>query len=668
MSLQNVAVERHALVWAFTAQGVCIIPLLVYLPVWLPAMWLGVMLWRIQIYRGAWPFPKTYLKFILAGLCVAGLLASFAGISGVEPLIAFLVVSFVLKLVEMRKRSDVLLVLFTGFFAVASQFLFYQNIVISIYALLCCAILIAAWIAIYSSRIISVKQLIRYSGTVLLHSLPLMLIFFLVLPRFGAFWQVPLSQKGMGTGFSDSMSPGSISELTRSSDPAFRVNFLGGEESERILPQPNQRYWRGLVLDEFDGRNWHYSRSWYLRNGARFKGAPESWRLQNSRENLLRYEILIEPHQQRWLFTLMAPTQIDSSNMEARFGHDYLALADKPVSSRIKYTVESDLDYLASPDSLPLDIYRRNLHVPEGYNPKAVALARSWLADGHRGQDIVNKALFLFQDSFYYTLRPPILGRHSIDEFLFLTQRGFCEHFASSFVILMRSANIPARVVVGYQGGEYNPLEDYFLVRQSDAHAWAEVWFDGKGWVRVDPTAAVAPSRIEEGLSASLEGEERALLGAGFEGAWYSPIQMRLDAMSYSWHKWVLGYDDERRKEVLKKLLGGGELWRIALFFVGTFVSVLLVIFIWLVVRHGAKPKPAEVKVYRMLLAKLERRGYSLEPGETPGEFIQRVANDRPKWCSQLSLIHRLFNRVVYEQKLQDLPKLRRFVQQLSLE
>ncbi|VUD56598.1 Protein-glutamine gamma-glutamyltransferase [Thalassocella blandensis] len=668
MSLQSASVARHALVWSFVAQGVCILPLLYFMPYWMPLMWLGVMLWRIQIYRGAWPFPVTKIKLSLAGVCVVALLASYPGIKGVEPLIAFLIVSIVLKVVEMRRRADVLLVIFTGFFAVAAQFLFFQGMLIAIYSIFCCLVLLTAWIAIYGSRILPFKQLLIASSKALAHSLPVMVVLFIVLPRFGSFWQVPLANEAGSTGFSDSMGPGTLSELTKSSSPAFRVNFIADENGNRILPQPKERYWRGLVLDDFDGRQWRYGRTWMMQHGYNSNAVPVNWEVETRSDRRFEYEVLIEPHNQRWLFTLMAPERVASTSLKTQFAGDFLAFSRYPVTSRAKYSVISAPDYTIASEQLGMHDRSRNLRLPEDYNPLTVALAESWVEEGLLENDIIERALQMFQSSFYYTLRPPVLGRHSSDEFLFESKRGFCEHFASSFTILMRAAGIPARVVVGYQGGEYNPLEDYFLIRQSDAHAWAEVWLTGQGWTRVDPTAAVAPSRIEDGLSASLEEEEQSMVSSGFRGSWMSKVQMRIDALSFSWHRWVLGYDAERQKQLLKGMLGGTEFWRIALFALLSTGGMLFVIFLWLVLRNKRAHLSAEARVYRVLLGKLAKRGFKPAQGETPLQFAERVAQAKPQWKSQLVLAVKLLNVILYQGRTDEIPRLRRLIGQMSLD
>lgn len=664
-------VTRNALAWLLAAQAVSILPLFTYLPIWVPLVWAFSLLWRVQIYRGVWPFPGNKAKAFLGASCIAGLLLSYAGTLGVEPLVAFLVVSFVLKILEVRSRSDVLLVVYVGFIAVAAQFLFFQTMYIAFYGFISVLILISAWNCIYRSQPVPIKKQLWLASVLLLQSLPVMVLLFLVLPRFGSLWHVPLPKQTGVTGFSDTMSPGDFSALSQSSKVAFRVSFDSSLNDS--MPSREAWYWRGLVLDRFDGRSWNHDEGTIFRRNknkrdATLSNVPASWGLVVPQApETFRYEVLMEPHQQRWLFTLMAPISVQSSANKVSFVSNYLAKTRKPIASRTQYEVVSTSQYLAAPSGLSTDSYDKNTKLPIVSNPRSVELARQWLADGVRGYDLVTKALSMYNASFSYTLRPPPLGTHSVDEFLFFTQKGFCEHFASSFVVLMRAAGIPARVVVGYQGGELNPVENYLIVRQSDAHAWAEVWLPNKGWMRVDPTGAVSPLRIERGLEAALNDDERALISSVFSGAWLNSLSMRLDAVSYNWHQWVLGYDSDRQMSVLKRLFGGTEAWRIGAFFVAIITGFLLIYFIFLTWKGAVEYRYPEQALYAKFVKKLQRKGFSPEVGETPLAFSERISREKKQWAVQVSDITRLYLRIAYEDQGQLLEQLRRHIKVLRL-
>lgn len=662
-------VTRYALAWLLVAQGVCILPLFIYLPFWLPLLWLGALMWRIQIYRGAWPFPSNTSKLILSAFSIGGLVWSYAGAIGVEPLIAFLVVSFVLKLIEARKRSDVLLIIYVGFIAVSAQFLFFQTMFIAIYACLSILLLMCAWNCVYRSHSITLKGQLSSSGLLLLQGLPLMLVLFVVLPRLSSLWHVPIPQNTGKTGFSDTMSPGDFSSLSKSREVAFRVSFtIDANRAE--VPERSQWYWRGLVLDEFDGRSWGVSKRRLFRRINSQRGVPDSWQLEQSNNTdakLLEYNILMEPHQQQWIFTLMAPVFASSHYGRMYFTPNYLTRFAKPVSSRSNYKVLSNLNYRASPEKIFRNVKRRNLELPEQRNPRSVALARQWRDQGLSDREIIEKALAMYRQSFTYTLQPPLLGQESVDDFLFSTQRGFCEHFASSFSVLMRAAGIPARVVLGYQGGEHNPLENYIIVRQSDAHAWAELWLEGLGWVRIDPTAAVSPLRIEQGLEQSLTADEKTLVSGFFTGGLMYKLQLRLDALSYSWHKWVLGYDAEQQKSLFENMLGGSQAWRIGLFFITVVSLFLFGYFIRLTWQGRRRFDYPEQTLYWQLLKRLKKKGFEPEPNDTPIEFAKKIARDKPEWASELMAIARLYNRISFESRPELIDQLRRGIQSIKL-
>jgi len=660
-------VSRQTLAWLLVAQGFSIAPLFVFLPLWIPVLWFVTLIWRVQIYRGAWPFPSSKIKFLIGALSILGLVASFFGKIGVEPLVAFLVVSFVLKLVEVRSAKDVLLIIYIGFIAIAVQFLFFQSFMMAVYGCFAFVLMLSAWNSVYRTRAFSLKHLLKSNVGLFVKCLPVMFILFIMMPRLGSLWHVPIPRSTGTTGFSEDMSPGDISNLSQSRAVAFRVTFSDATKPSDILGH-SDLYWRGLVLDQFDGRRWRNARSRFvdpIQSGLR---APESWGLATVADGpSLDYEVLLEPHQQRWLFTLMAPLKVYSNNFRLGFTGDYLAKSDKPIASRTQYSVRSTTSYQAAPDALPVSLRRRNLLLPPGRNMRTQDLVADWLAEGLDEQAIVARALSFYRDAFTYTLRPPPLGSDSVDEFLFISKRGFCEHFASAFVVMMRSAGIPARVVVGYQGGELNPVENYLIVRQSDAHAWAEVWFEGAGWLRVDPTAAVSPARIERGLADSLAGDERQLVGQMLTGSWLNLMQLRVDAMSYSWHRWVLGYDEQKQSGLLGDLLGGTDVWRLALGFLSAITLLLGGYFAWFLwgtrVVYGSESQA----LYYRYLKKLSKKGYVPLAGETPLGFAERVSKLEPSWGQDISHIARLYHHIAYASDDTSLHLLRRKVKSLRL-
>lgn len=664
---------RETLAWILVAQGFSILPLFFYLPLWLPVIWLAVMFWRIQIYRGIWGFPGNLIKILFGLVCIALLLLTFRGALGVEPMVSFLLCGFILKLVEVYKRKDATILLNICLIALAAQFLFSQTLLATAYVLLCLIILIAALRSVYLTREQSIKKQCKHSVILIAQSLPLMLILFVVMPRISQLWSVPSRENAATTGFSETMSPGSMAQLIKSREVAFRVTFETEEGEVSSLPAPRDRYWRGLTLEYFDGTTWR--QRWYQDRGLsgrvqRRTQTPDNWAItatENSER--YRYSVILEPHNHTWLFALMTPVRLQSpQQMGAGFHEDKLLVSSRPVSSRIQYQVESVVGYQVDVEKLAVESERRNKQLPGDMNPRAARLVESWEGEGLSSEEIIDAALQLYNREFIYTLNPPLLGANTIDDFLFITRRGFCEHFASSFVYLMRLADIPARVVVGYQGGELNSVENYFMVRQSDAHAWAEVWLEGRGWTRVDPTAAVAPSRIEQGIDNAVEASEAALLGGRFSLAQLSMLVHYWDTLGYKWHRWVLEYDDESQKSLFETLLGGTQIWRVALAFVGVCALLLLSYLAALLLARPHRDIPAEKRLYLRFLRKLEKRGLPRKPGETPSAFAKRAVLLYPQWQQAILQITQLYCHIAYRDKHQMYQHLARAVKQFPPE
>ena len=630
-AFQRQKLVRHEnLLWLIIAQGVVIIPLLIRLPIWLWLVWFGAMVWRLRIHAGKLNFPSAAIKFVLGGACVAGLMASYQGSVGLEPMVGFLVCAFVLKLLELRSRKDGLLLLFIGFVAVAAQFLFAQTFLAALYACVSCVVLITAWQTIYLTRQFSYRYKLKAGAVLLLHAMPLMVVMFVIMPRIGPLWRVPMPQGGGNTGFSDSLSPGDLGNLVRSTGTAFRVTFNGAQ-----IPAPRDMYWRGLVLDTFDGRSWNLDPQWDMAWSQRSTDVKL--------DGLLDYDIIVEPHQYQWLFSLAEPIKVSTERARARITQQGLIAAQAPVMARLQYSVVSmPASDFVWPELTPSQ-RAKLVRLPKDFNPQTTMLAQRWTLEGLTPEALIEKALAWYNQSFYYTLQPPLLGEHSVDEFLFNAKRGFCEHFASSFAVLMRAAGVPARVVVGYQGGTYNALEDYWMVGQADAHAWTEVWLEGKGWRRIDPTSAVAPQRIEQGISNALSDAEKEMVASGQFDApkWMTDLRHRFDAAGYVWNRWVLSYDSDKQNRLLTRLFGGVEPWRIG---VGFIVVIVLLLggYTLLVVRPKWQRHTPLQRALKVFDSTARQYGLVRAPDETIAAFSLRIAQEKPELetaCKQLAKV-----------------------------
>jgi transglutaminase-like putative cysteine protease len=432
----------------------------------------------------------------------------------------------------------------------------------------------------------------------------------------------------------DSISPGSISELVRSRAVAFRADFEGP------LPAPPQRYWRGLVLWQTDGRNWT--------QGETGSDAASGYR---GLGTALEYHVTLEPTQQRWLYALDLPAAAPGN---AVLTPDFLLLRKEPVSRRMLYRASSYLSY--NTGDLPQQERFQGLQLPGNITPRMVELVQTWRRESSDDLSLVNHALRHFrEEAFYYTLYPPLLSSNPVDQFLFDSRRGFCEHYASSFATLMRLAGIPARVVIGYQGGERNPMGDYLIIRQSDAHAWTEVWLQGRGWTRIDPTAAVAPERIERSFDFDLD-EIATPIGTPVRFNVESDLlkslarQLRwgMDAVNASWHRWVLGYTRERQSHLMEMLGLGflkGHKLGIGMVIATAIVVLLLGFYIW---RKGRlRLDPVQVD-YLRFCARLKKRGLPRHSFEGPADYGRRVARRWPQQSETTNSIIRLYIQLRY--------------------
>lgn len=612
------------------AVSVCSLPLFFAISIWLLGIYALVVVWRIQIHRTVFTFPNNWIKAASIVLSLGFIKWHFTNLVSVEVFVALFLVSFYLKFIEVKSTDEATKMFLICFVCLASNFLFYQTMFMALYCLVALIIMLSAWQLLQSRSGSGLLSSLRSSVTICLQVIPIMLVMFMVMPRLGQLWSVPGPTETGRTGFSDEMSPGSLSELIESGSVAFRVDFDGE------VPAPSERYWRGFVLDNFDGQRWSRDSDGFFSSGrpVRANTIHPDWGLNvNPPSRQYRYSILMEPHQQRALFSLKMPVRAESSHMPLGFTPSAELLAPFPVGARMQYSVVSEFDRHFQASGLTR-AYRNKLLALPTSNPRAQAYAeqlRKSLANNPEYElAVTEKILALFNASFTYTLRPPKLSENTIDGFLFDSQRGFCEHFSSSFVFLMRAAGVPARVVVGYQGGEWNQNNRYLMVRQSDAHAWAEIWVEGIGWKRIDATAAVSPLRIERGLRDAVSADESGLVG-GWSGDYkvLSWMNHKFDALNFSWQKFVLNYDDDSQQQFFRYFLGGAHAWRVALFLIGSIAALLFVYFAYQILPRRRKSTDPIDAVYLQHLRDLNKKGFTRLKHETPHQFAARVGAER---------------------------------------
>lgn len=636
------------LVWLLLSLALATAPHLGRLPLWVGPICLVMGLWRLGIMRSNGTLPRKWLLILIAFAAIAGIFAHYHTLLGRDAGVALLVAMIALKLMEMKTLRDTMVVIFLSYFLVITHFFYSQSIPTALYLLLVVLLTTATMIGYsYPQERFPSRPRLRLAGTMLLQAIPLMLVLFVFFPRVGPLWGLPKDAYSGTTGLSDSMSPGAISQLIRSDAVAFRVRF------DDTPPDNSQRYWRGPVLWDYDGRTWSTQRK-PPSGKAQFLPLGQSF----------SYTITLEPHNQRWLFALDLPAEFPPGSSASA---DFQILALRPLHQRIRYSLTSYPAYRLG-DNLSDEAWERALHLPDG-NPRTMQLAAQWRTSLDSPRTIALQALKMFrEEKFFYTLNPPLLGEQAVDDFLFGSRRGFCEHYASSFVFLMRAAGIPARVVTGYQGGDPNPMSDYMIVRQSDAHAWAEIWLDGEGWVRIDPTAAVSPSRIESGIASALPAAELPPALVQLDAEWLMRMRLSWDLFNNNWNQWVLGYDQERQKRFLSGFHHGLGSWQnMSIAMIGSITMLLSGIAIWMFWRTSRQGIDPVLAIYLRFCTKLARKGIVRAPGEGPVDFAVRASRFRPDLARQISLITRLYVSLRYGQRHSArLPRFRKAVQRFK--
>lgn len=583
---------------------------------------LAVLAWRAEAGRRRWRMPGKWVRGTLTLLAFAGVWWSYGRINGQHAGVALLLIMVALKLTEMNQRRDVMVTVFLLYFVCITHFLFSQEIWTLAYLLLATVGITATLIeANHAGEALPPALTLRRGGGLVLQSLPLMLLMFVLFPRVpGPLWGLPSDSGASRSGLSDTMAPGDIASLIMSDERAFRVRFDGR------IPEPKERYWRGPVFWDFDGREWSEGAPSLSQNEVVLEVGGEPF----------RYEVVLEPHRAFWLFALDVP---DPRQLPAdsRMAMDGRVLASKVVRERALYKAVSYPQYRIDAE-LAERARRAATRLPRDANPRARALAEGWRREGLDDRAVVQAALQMFrQQEFFYTLKPPLLGANPVDDFLFETRRGFCEHYASAFANLMRAAGIPARVVTGYLGGTKNAVGEHYVVRQSDAHAWSEVWLDGQGWVRVDPTAAVAPNRVEKDLASALSLEESLPLGLRRSSvdAW-ARLQAGWDLANAQWNRWVLAYGPELQEEILGKI--GLTGWRDLMLALTITLALTLGLLGLLAIRRAlpVRNQDAALAAWRRALRTLARDGLLQRPDEGPRAFASRVAEERPELASPM--------------------------------
>ncbi|MBB5190391.1 transglutaminase-like putative cysteine protease [Silvimonas terrae] len=610
-------------------------PVLLQVPLWHSVLVLLPLVWRIWLARKGLPVPRPVIRIGVAFLLFVPVFLQYHTLIGREGGVAALGSLIAVKFLETTSQRDVRVLTLLAFFACSTGFLLSQSPLMMAYAvvamLLICLQLLT-WLR--EDGQVSGKDLLRI-GRMLAEALPIALLLFVLFPRLATpLWRMPNDTQQARTGMSDSMTPGSISDLTQDDSVAFRVDF------DSTPPPRSQMYWRGPVLESFDGSTWR-------------AGLPDSKLTAVVPQGpQYRYTITLEPTQRTWLMALDVPIQLPADTSRSS---SLQAVSRSPVSQRERYTFTSAPRWIIQDES---DLrLKRDLTLPRDINPQARALAAQWAGLPPTGR--IDAALaFLRQGGYRYTLGPPLLtGRNRVDELLFQTRAGFCEHYAGAFAFLMRSSGIPARVVTGYLGGEYNRAGNYWIVRQAAAHAWTEVWLEGQGWQRVDPTAVVAPDRLTRGLQEAIPTTDPLPYLLRNEAGWLNSTRLQWDAVMHGWDKWVVGYDAARQMQILNRmgvdnlvspafvgLLGGG-------------FGIMLIIYLIATWERRARRHPdVAQRHWQRFERKLVRAGIRPATGEGPLHYARRAAARLPRQQAEIIAIASQYLTIRYGEAADALP------------
>jgi len=634
---------RRPLAFLLFALGAMVLPHSQHVPVPI-FLFFGVLwAWRLLILRDPRAFPGTGILFLLILLTVALLYREHRGFFGRDAGTSLFLLALGLKLLETKTRRDAQLLIDLAFIVAATQFLFVDDLAMAFYIIAVSIALLAVLVMLNRPQPGYLHEL-KTAASLILQAVPFMVVAFIFFPRLEApRWMLLQDRTRALTGLSDTLEPGAISELGLSDELVFRVKFDGP------IPPPALRYWRGPVFSEFDGKRWREAKFAETAVPAplRFHGTP------------YRYTLLMEPQNKNWVFALEMPARYPE--VLRRTPQLYLTTRKNPTE-RAEYALESFPIYATG--ALSAEERQLSIQLPAAPRPRIQQLVERL---GGRGapQDYITQVLRHFREErFYYTLLPPLLGDHPIETFLFETRRGFCEHYATAFVYLMRVAGLPARVVTGYQGGEVNETGKFLEIRQAHAHAWSEVWLSEQGWTRVDPTAAVAPERVERDLDIAAQLAQREVsfapitLDARTLDLWRKTRQL-WGHFDYQWQRWVIHYQHDNQSELFARW-GLSDLVARVQMLMWLVLAATLLLAAWLLRANQTRLDPVRA-LYERFCRKLARHTLTRHPAEGPLAFAERASRTCPNARDDIAEITRLYLLLRYGAPPHDAASWRRF-------
>lgn len=643
-------IPRNSLLMLMAAFTIVTIPHIAQVSLWIIGAGFFCVWWRWRIFIGKSNFLSIWKKALLVFTCGTAVVLSEGVTQNLETWAALLIMAFSLKLLETKTQRDAYVVIFIAYFVIALAFIFSHSIGMVAYELCALILVTAATIGMnqFHTRVEIFKS-VKIASKILAQAIPLMIVLFVLFPRIGPIWAISSSNQQARSGLSSEMTPGDIAKLSLSDEIAFRAIFKG------ITPPTSDLYWRGRVYTNFNNGTWSETDiPSTFNNISKIDWASHSdtaWFIPKVIEDseALSYTILLEPTHNQWLvgMDLAIP-----KNPSTGTTWDYKLIHRQPVQSLLKYEVNTYPNAVLN-TWLPEFLRILTTKIDKDDNPQTILFAKNLYAESTSTEDFVEQILTQIRNQpFHYTLEPPKLdNENSIDQFWFETRQGFCTHYAGAMVYMLRAAGIPARMVGGYQGGEINPITKHVVVRQYLAHAWVEYWTSKKGWQRVDPTAAVAPSRIHDGLSSSLPENDLNSLSI-FSNARINQmpalqkIMFLFESIEHRWNLFIIGYNSELQINLLEKLLGKITAFRIAMFLLaGAFLSTLFVAISLFMTSRDKKKHPV-IKVFQHFSTRMAKQGLQRKPYESPAQFIENVCQhqnlDKHIYQPTVSLLNNL--------------------------
>jgi len=640
--------RSNSILWVIATLAVATVPQFPRMTFPVAVMTLVPLLWKLGAELNGWKPLANLARYAITALSIGALVVSYGDLFGRRASVSLLAAMLTLKLLECERIRDARLIVSFSFFLCATQFLFAQGVLMFGYGL---ATIVLGLVALaqlqrneafeLADEIPSLKMSmysdLAFSLRLLALAAPVAIAFFLFFPRWASpLWGVPESTLDAKSGLSDSMSPGSIQSLFMDDSPAFRVTF------DSPFPGPSDLYWRGPVFWQYQDNTW--SSNFFSRNLP-----PEI--LPDETRARWRYTVQLEPNERNWLFALNYPVMAPP---DTRISIDFQLRRLQPVLQLFQYRMASNPEFVDTP-VLKETLRKLLLEVPEDLNPETRELMTLWRAETADDRKLIQRVLEYFREQkFYYSLDAPLLGRDAVDDFLFNTRTGFCEHYASAFAVMMRMAGIPSRVVTGYLGGWYSEFGDYLLVRQSDAHAWTEVWLESEGWTRVDPTAAVSPQRILEGAREALNSPRHFL-----DFKWVRSLRNGFDLMEQRWNEWVIEFGARNQARLFSAFgldyLSPTDLVAVLFGLLGL-ISPFLMPLVFRTFVHGNRDPVRQA--WQKFLRLLKKEGFLPRVSDGAMELASAASSHIPERAKEIYHVAGLYNRYRYSPEPPDAAKI----------